>query len=803
MLKKLFFLLLLVFNLVCFSQTSSCVNADFELGNFNGWNGQTGTCCPINTSSSLIINGRHTIMSGTGTDPYTCNVVSVVAPGGTFSARLGNSNTGRQAEKLSYRIPIVDVSNALFIYKYAVVFQNPGDHTAADQPRFEIKVLNSSNQIIDPVCGQYAVVSDSNIPGFQTCSTTLSSVPIRYKNWTTVGLDLSPYTGQSITIEFATGDCDLGGHFGYAYIDAFCSPLEISSNFCVNSTSAVLTAPLGFSYLWNTGATTQSISVNNPVIGDTYSCTLTSVTGCIVSISSTLRPVDPTADFTITNTCFDNATFSGNASITPSGTSFSNFLWDFGNGTSISPNPTHVFPGPGSYNVNLTVTNNAGCTNSRNYNVNLVAPPNIIASPLNQTTCTNNPIDIALSSSTPGTTFSWTATQNGVTGAQNGIGNSINQTLVTTSQIPGTADYIIKATSGGCTTLPTTASVTVNPKPINNSLLNLSICSDQNINIPLSSNVVGSTFSWTASSNGASGATNGTGNQISQILQNLGNSNGTVNYSVTPSFNGCDGEPSVFSVIVNPVPKPTLSDGSICVDALGNAYSNYLLNTGLSNFNNTFNWSFNGNQIQNYSQNVYLASAIGTYSVVVTNTINGCQNSPAVSASVTATNPAVSLFAYVDNNLTGSATITVVVNNGTGPFLYQLDNGPFQLSNVFTSVTTGLHNITVSDSNNCTNLKTRTMVIDYPNFFTPNGDSYNDYWNIYGIQSQPFAKIQIFDRYGKFISQINPLGIGWDGNYNGRPLPASDYWFVLEYLEKDDTGVDVWRTFKSHFSLLR
>ena len=155
MLKKLFFLLLLVFNLVCFSQSSSCVNADFELGNLNGWNGQTGTCCPINTSSSLIISGRHTIMSGTGTDPYTCNTVPIVAPGGRYSARLGNSGNGRQAEKLSYRIPIVDASNALFIYKYAVVFQNPSDHTAADQPRFEIKVLNSSNQIIDPVCGLY------------------------------------------------------------------------------------------------------------------------------------------------------------------------------------------------------------------------------------------------------------------------------------------------------------------------------------------------------------------------------------------------------------------------------------------------------------------------------------------------------------------------------------------------------------------------------------------------------------------------------------------------------------------------
>ena len=101
------------------------------------------------------------------------------------------------------------------------------------------------------------------------------------------------------------------------------------------------------------------------------------------------------------------------------------------------------------------------------------------------------------------------------------------------------------------------------------------------------------------------------------------------------------------------------------------------------------------------------------------------------------------------------------------------------------------------------NLKTSTLVIDFPNYFTPNGDNYNDYWNIYAIQNQPSAKIYIFDRYVKLITQLNPLGQGWDGNYNGNPLPATDYWFVLEYIEKDSSGSNVWRTFKSHFSLLR
>ena len=389
--KKVLFIILLLSSFFSFSQTSSCVNADFELGNFNGWNGQTGSCCPINTTPSTIIAGRHTIMSGTGTDPYTCNTVPVVAPGGLYSARLGNSSTGRQAEKLSYSIPNVTSSNALFIYKYAVVFQDP-THTAIDQPRFEIKVYDSTNQIIDPTCGQYSVVSNSSIPGFQTCSTSLSASPIRYKNWTTVGLNLTPYIGRgSITIEFATGDCDLGGHFGYAYIDAYCSPLSITTIYCSNSTSATLSAPPGFSYLWSTGETTQNINVTNPTVGAIYNCVLTSVTGCIVNLSTTLSVGDPVADFSITNNCFSNTVFSSALSITPASSSFTNFLWNFGDGTtSTSPNPTHSYPNPGNYIVTLTLTNSLGCVSVKSDTINVINVPTASISYSSPSYCINN-----------------------------------------------------------------------------------------------------------------------------------------------------------------------------------------------------------------------------------------------------------------------------------------------------------------------------------------------------------------------------------------------------------------------------
>ena len=366
---------LLFFSYFVYSQ-SACTNSDFELGNFTGWEGQIGSCCPISTTPSGIISGRHTIMTGTGRDPNTCNVVSYVAPGGTYSARLGNSATGRQAEKLTYTIPIVDASNALFIYKYAVVLQDPG-HLSVDQPRFELKILNASGQIINPVCGYYLVVADDNVPGFQTCNQF--SVPVIFKNWTTVGIDLTPYIGQQISLVFATGDCDQGAHYGYAYIDAYCSSMRINSNFCSGSSTVVLTAPIGFTYLWNNGSTSQSITLINPTIGQTISCQLTSVTGCQVTLSTVLQPAPPIPDFNLTtaNNCITAANFT-NLSTTFPGTylNTNSFLWSFGDGQTITAvSPTHVYANPGTYNVTLTVTNSIGCVESISKQVTVVAPP--------------------------------------------------------------------------------------------------------------------------------------------------------------------------------------------------------------------------------------------------------------------------------------------------------------------------------------------------------------------------------------------------------------------------------------------
>ena len=149
-----------------------------------------------------------------------------------------------------------------------------------------------------------------------------------------------------------------------------------------------------------------------------------------------------------------------------------------------------------------------------------------------------------------------------------------------------------------------------------------------------------------------------------------------------------------------------------------------------------------------------------------------------------------------DNN----NTITILRETlGIGDYEYAIDDisGPYQDEALFEKVRPGIHTIYIRDKNNCGIAKIDVSVIGYKKFFTPNSDGYHDKWKILGIRAdfQPKTKVYIFDRYGKLIKELDPLNDGWDGNYNGKPMPQSDYWFRV--------NLEDGREFKAHFSLIR
>jgi len=187
---------------------------------------------------------------------------------------------------------------------------------------------------------------------------------------------------------------------------------------------------------------------------------------------------------------------------------------------------------------------------------------------------------------------------------------------------------------------------------------------------------------------------------------------------------------------------------------------------------------------------------VGTYTVKVTNA-NNCSKTRTIEV-VLSNNATIADVVIVD--LVQNNTVTVLLDPASiGSYQYSLDlpNGPFQDSNYFENVAPGVHMVYVYDTHGCGTVSKKISVLKIPAFFTPNADGTNDTWDIIGISPNFFAssKIYIFDRFGKLLSDVDPKGAGWDGNYNGHPLPANDYW----YLVKLETG----RTIRGHFSLLR
>lgn len=154
--------------------------------------------------------------------------------------------------------------------------------------------------------------------------------------------------------------------------------------------------------------------------------------------------------------------------------------------------------------------------------------------------------------------------------------------------------------------------------------------------------------------------------------------------------------------------------------------------------------------------------------------------------------PAIDKISYLDFSEKSQVEIFA---SGDGVFEYSLDGISFQDSNLFKDVEGGEYNVTVRDKYGCGEVHQKIHLINYNRYFTPNNDGYHDTWTIKGISDQPSSFIQIYDRYGKLLKQLDPAGKGWDGMYNGQQMPSDDYWFQVT--------LDDGQMHSGHFSLLR
>ncbi|MFI5149298.1 MAG: SprB repeat-containing protein, partial [Bacteroidia bacterium] len=383
---------------------SACNNLDFSTGDYTSWTGGTGY--NMNSQAALTVQtaaisttgvnspetacSYHTLMN-TGTDPYSG--LSTVAPGATWSCRLGgewanlndppslggncnaidpNTLDSYSSGEYIQQTFAVTAANAMFTYKYAVVLLDAG-HTALQVPYFRAEVLDAS---LNPIpCMQYYVEDTLNSPppGWSvsgTTSTAGSGGSVFYSQWTSNSLNLKTYIGQNVTVRFTCAGCGLGGHWAYAYVCGFCSPIQIlasSPEVCLGGTINLTAPPITTgTYAWNTmptgtagivGSTTgQSVTIN---AAGTYQVTVTQAPGCFYVIDTTLAfyPLPKlTATSTNTSCGASNGTININAS---GGNAPYTYLWTpappVGQGT---PNASGL--GAGSYKVTVTSAN--GCT---------------------------------------------------------------------------------------------------------------------------------------------------------------------------------------------------------------------------------------------------------------------------------------------------------------------------------------------------------------------------------------------------------------------------------------------------------
>ncbi|WP_422081364.1 T9SS type B sorting domain-containing protein [Ulvibacterium sp.] len=193
-------------------------------------------------------------------------------------------------------------------------------------------------------------------------------------------------------------------------------------------------------------------------------------------------------------------------------------------------------------------------------------------------------------------------------------------------------------------------------------------------------------------------------------------------------------------------------------------------------------------------------SQAGMYTLTATNSLNGEDCTSSLTVTVRVSRPP-EISDVIIEDLQNENSVTVITDV-EGDFEYRLDDGAYQSTNVFLDVLPGMHTVTVNNRLGCGSVTENIVVVGFPKFFTPNGDNVNDDWHIIGMSNLRDPVVSIFDRFGKLLKSLDSNSTYWDGRFNGREVPSSDYWFKLTYI--DDNGqLTTAKYINNHFSLRR
>ncbi len=466
-----------------------------------------GHCEPAisNNTSVTICQGTTTTLNG----PPGFNTYSWL-PGGQTTQNIQTGNAG------SYTVTATGQSACIQVQTFSVTV-NPQPAVFANPTNVNICVGNSTTLTASATPSTGVLFSWAPSTGLNsTTGTPVVAAPTTSATYTVIGTDANGCTNFS-TVAVNVGQLPVA--------------VVADQTICGGQT-ATITASGGSSYLWNTGQTMASISVN-PTSTSSYTVVVTNPAGCadtaIVNIV-----VAPLLVVSVSN-----ATICAGQTATLSASGGVNYSWNTGATTSsVQVNPAF------SNSYTVTVSNASGCSGIAIATVSVSPAP--VVSVAGATICSGQSATLTASG---GTNYSWNT------------GQTTAFIIVST-----TSSYSVTATNANGCTATATVSVLVVPPPVP-SVSNATICAGQTGTLTA---MGGATYSWN---------TGATTNSIS--VSSAGN------YSVIVSIGSCSAS-ATGSLSVNP--RPTANAGTDITITAGQTTTltasgggNYMWDTGNSN----------------------------------------------------------------------------------------------------------------------------------------------------------------------------------------------------------------------------
>ena len=513
-------------------------------------------------------------------------------------------------------------------------------------------VVNSIPSAVVTASGPTTICSGNNVV------LSATSVAGNTYQWSKNGVLISGATNVSctattsgtytVTVTNASGCSVTSANIPVSVIQATAATITPSgSTSLCSGSSVVLTANSGASYLWSTGATTPSITVNT---ADNYTVTVTNSSGC--SATSTITPVVINAAPAATITAGGPTTFCQGANVVLTASAGATYLWSNGATTSSITAST-----PGTYSV--LITNASGCAStSAGTAITVNAAPNASITASSSTTfCTGGSVTLTASA---GASYLWS---NGATSASIIVNTAGARTVTVTN-------------AAGCSATSTATTVVVNaiPTATITAAGPTSICSGSTVALTAST---GSSYLW---SNGATTA---------GIVANTSG-----NYTVTVyNANGCSVTSTPTTVTVNNPSVANISTSGSTTFCQGGSVvltatpaSSYLWNTGATTQTIT-------------------ASTSGNYSVTLTNA-SGCTSTSPVTVVTANSIPTATITAAGPLSFCQGGSVTLTASPATN---YSWSNGATTSS--ITVSTAGAYTVLVANNSGCSTTSAATTVV--------------------------------------------------------------------------------------------